>query len=103
MVVLDLYKNSLTESTEIFYPKDYTLGINFFDVIGEALLVSSKIPYPTSRYLLLDYIDKKYTKINDFGHYSYHLDSCNIIFLEELEQKGILKLNKLKGKSIGSN
>lgn len=93
-----VYGNSL-EAYEIFYGNKDKEAIEPNVAFSHILSSNSRIPFPTNMYKLIEYIDKKYSKINDKGKYSFSLEAINIIFLDELDKKTLGKLMKIKNKS----
>ncbi|WP_207636828.1 hypothetical protein [Clostridium sp. DL-VIII] len=85
------------ESYEIFYGKEdkEALELGF---ISRRIYLNSRIPFQKEIYKLIDYIDS-YTKINENGIYSFNLNTKNIIFLDEVDNKTLGKLMKFKGKA----
>jgi hypothetical protein len=84
------------ESFEFFYRKEDTEAIAFELIFPNTIFSNSKTPYPTSMSKMIDYIKHRNTKFNEAGEFTFHLYSCNIVLLEELDDKTIEKLSKIK-------
>lgn len=97
--LVNLVHCNAVENYEIFYGNKDKEAIELGDVFSYILYSNSRIPFPTSMYKLIDYIDMKYSKINEKGNYSFSLETTNIIFLDELDNKTLGKLMKIKDKA----
>lgn len=93
-----VYSNSL-EHYEIFYGNKDKEAIELGVIFSHILYSNSRIPLQNNMYKLVDYIDKKYSKINEKGNYSFSLETTNIIFLDELDSKTLSKLMKIRDKA----
>ena len=93
-----VHYNSL-EHYEIFYGNKDKEAIELGVIFSHILYSNSRIPVQNNMYKLVDYIDKKYSKINEKGNYSFSLETTNIIFLDELDSKTLSKLMKIRDKA----
>lgn len=97
--LVNLVHNNSIESYEIFYGNNDKEAIELRDVFSHILYSNSRIPLSNNMDKLVDYIDKRYSKVNEKGNYCFSLETTNIIFLDELDNEILRKLMKIKDKA----
>ncbi|SCX81050.1 hypothetical protein SAMN05720606_10194 [Paenibacillus polysaccharolyticus] len=94
--VLTLYDNFQDEDFEVFYGKDDERCLNFALISPYMRYSNTKTPYPSGISKMINYIKMRFSKFNDKREYTFHIESTNIILLEELDTKSLQKLHDIK-------
>ncbi|MCK6075380.1 hypothetical protein [Paenibacillus silvae] len=94
--VLTLQNNFQDEDFEVFYGKEDERCLNFALISPYMRYSNTKTPYPSGISKMINYIQMRFSKFNDKGEYTFHIESTNIILFEELDTKSLQKLHDIK-------
>ncbi|MEK5645438.1 MULTISPECIES: hypothetical protein [Paenibacillus] len=94
--VIKIHEHLCREDFDIFYGREDKKQLCFSLIYPDMVCSGANMPYPTSISKMIKYINLSNSKFNEEGEFTFHLESNNTIFLEELDIKTLQKLHKIK-------